>query len=188
MTKKNNIVDSYVCKSKGYAKLKDCVCANCEMAAKKKTLKKSGTAYFVLCENIVAANLNPNDSPHKQSLLLGTIVVGTKKVDSNRISVTISEYEKKYYKLTGKTWVCPATSLYPAPSEMIPYIIPVPSQSRVNLLQNKDLCLNLRGLEPGNEVYVVQSHEDNPCRAVIKDVGPRPKLGEGIYFDVELLV
>lgn len=189
MTKKyNNIVDTYVCKSKGYEKLKDCNCENCEMAAKKKTLKKSGCVHFALCENVVAANLNPNDSPVKQTLHLGTLVVATRKVDNSKVGVVISEYEKKYAKLFGKTWVCPLTSLVIVPPEIILYVLPVPSQCRVKILKDKELCLNLQGLEPGNEVYVLPSHEDYPSRAVIKNKGPYPKYGEGIYFDVELLV
>lgn len=188
MTKKYNFVDTYVCKSKGYEKLKDCNCSNCEMADKKKILKKSGTHHFALCENIVAANYNPQDLPLKHTLSIGTIVVASKRVDNSKIGVVVSEYEKKHAKYFGKTWVCPLTSLVVVPPEVIHYILPVPSQSRVNIVKDRELCANLEALELGDEVYVLPSHGETPSKAVIKYKGPYSKLGEGIFFDVELLV
>uniref|UniRef100_A0A8D8UMU7 ubiquitinyl hydrolase 1 n=1 Tax=Cacopsylla melanoneura TaxID=428564 RepID=A0A8D8UMU7_9HEMI len=188
MTRRHNIVDSvdtYVCKAKGYAKLKDCNCDGCKMDAKRKTLKK-GQHYFVLCENVVAANLNSSSIPLKQTLHLGTIVIGIKKVDNNKVGVSISEYEKAYSKLAGKIWVCPLISLCLAEAEIIPYILPIPSQCRVNILKDDVLCMNLLSLVEGDEIYVVESHEDSPSRAVIKKKGVSEK-GGGIFFNVELL-
>ncbi|KAI5737513.1 hypothetical protein M8J76_014307 [Diaphorina citri] len=159
------------------------------MEAKRKVLKKSSLNFFVLCETVVAANLNPQSKPTKQTLIFGTIVVASKKVDNSKIGVIISEYEKKYEKISGNIWVCPLNSLVHVKPDIIPYILPVPSQSRVNILRDKDLCLHLQALEPGDEVYVLPSHEvngGNPSKAMILYKGVSSDLGEGIFFDVSV--
>ncbi|CAA3033336.1 Hypothetical predicted protein, partial [Olea europaea subsp. europaea] len=183
MTKKYNVVDSYVCKAKGYEKLKDCNCDNCEMAAKKKTLKKSSSSHFVLCENVVAANLNPADLPKKKTLLLGTLVVATKKVDNSKAGVIISDLEKKRDNCVGKTWVCPMLSLVLVCPQMLPYILPIPCKSRVSLLKDADLCKDIQGLKVDDQVFIIE--KDNWNKAVITYIGPVPEIGEGKFFGLE---
>ncbi|XP_046830893.1 ubiquitin carboxyl-terminal hydrolase CYLD isoform X1 [Vespa crabro] len=102
------------------------------------------------------------------------------------ISVTDVSGSKVWF---NTEWCCQKTDLIPVSQEIWRFLLAVSvPQERVRLANNKSLCGILENLSVNDKVWYHSNHKVNDHKelAIIKYIGPVPKLGQGFYFGLDI--
>ena len=163
-----------------------------------KTKPTNSRYIYIAKENIIAnrplssefGNLNRRQSDIWRVITLGSFVeVISKGASEDKILVRVID---KSGILEDEVWSCSDYYLLRLKSVMLlPLLAVVEPSVRVELSENECLICELAAIEVGKKVILFPKTQDSRCSrelAVVRYIGPIPKMGPGTYYGLEILV